>query len=155
MFRRIIAAVIVVAVSQLGAVPSYAASSTFYLSLKANTCYSFTANATKPAQISNPSKTMYAVSCTKPHHFQVIKIGQVPAAGSSLTQDDMSAYCSAAYKAVYKEEPPQEISNGARYLRWFFPDPGAETRKYKNTGVCIVHKSNADYTVYSVVKSKI
>jgi hypothetical protein len=135
--------------------PAFAAKSTFYLNLKANTCYSFTTTGTKPSPISNPSKSLYAVACSKPHHFQVIKVGQVPSAGSSLTQDDMSEYCRAAYRKLYNEEAPQTISDGAIYLRWFFPDPGAETKKYKKTGICLVHQSNSVYSVYSVLKSKI
>jgi hypothetical protein len=85
----------------------------------------------------------------------VIKVGQVPTTGSSITQEDMSVFCSKAYVAIYKEDPVAEIIPGSRYLRWYYPDPGPETKKYKKTGVCIVHKADARYTQYSVLKSKI
>ena len=155
MLRKTFATLLVIVLSQIGLAPAQAATSTFYMNLKANTCYSFTTTGTKPVSINTTAKNMYAVSCTKPHHFQVIKVGQVPTAGASITQDDMSAFCSKAYRSIYKEEPLQEIVPGSRYLRWYYPDPGAETKKYKKTGVCIVHKSDSKYSVYSVLKTKI
>ena len=137
------------------ALPANAASTTFYLSLKANTCYSYTKTGAKPAPISSNSKSMYAVPCTSPHHFQVIKVGQVPSANATLTQGDVDAFCSAAYVAIYKSKPVEVIKAGARYLRWFYPDPGIETAKYKKLGICIVHKSDTKYSVFSVLNSKI
>lgn len=155
LIKKVMSILLALVMSQSMLAPASGATSTFYLSLKVNTCYSFTKTGTKPSAISNPSKSLYAVSCTKPHHIQVIKVGQVPSSGSTLSQDDMSVYCSAAYRKLYNEDPPQAIADGARYLRWFFPDPGAETKKYKKTGICLVHQSNSEYSVYSVLKSKI
>lgn len=135
--------------------PAQAASSTFYLKLKANSCYSFTKTGTKPASIELSEKNMYAVSCSKPHHFEVIRTGQVPAKSGVLTQEDMSAYCGAAFSKKFGKAAPSEITEGAIYLRWFFPDAGLETKKYKNQGVCIAHKSDSNYSVYSVLKAKL
>jgi hypothetical protein len=155
MLRKLFATVAVVIMSSMTLTPANAAETTFYLNLKANTCYSYTKTGTKAVPVDTAVKNMYPVSCTKPHHFQVIKVGQVPTAGTSITQEDMSAYCSKAYRSIYKSEPLVEIKPGSRYLRWFFPDPGAETKKYKKQGICIVHKSDSKYSVYSVLKSKI
>lgn len=141
--------------SAMSIAPAQAVSSTFYLKLKANSCYSFTQTGSKPASIELSAKNMFAVSCTKPHHFEVIKTGQVPAASGTLTQEDMSTYCSAAYSKKFGKAAPSEITEGAIYLRWFFPDAGLESKKYKNQGVCIVHKSDSNYSVYSVLKSKL
>lgn len=155
MHRKLIAALLFIGLNPIALAPAQAATTTFYLSLKSNTCYSFTPTGTKPVAANIDSKRMYQVGCTKPHHFQVIKVGQVPSVGTSITQDDMSAFCSKAYRSIYKQDPVSVITPGSRYLRWYFPDPGAETKKYKKTGVCIVHKSDAKYSVFSVLKSKI
>ena len=153
--RKLIIAGLVSLLSVSSVLPAQAASTTFYLNLKANSCYSFTKSGTKPASIETDLKKMYAVSCSKPHHFEVIKAGQVPSEGALLTQEDMSAYCTAAYLKKFGKEAPYEISEGAIYLRWYFPDAGLETKKYKKKGICIVHKSDANYSVYSVLKSKL
>lgn len=144
-----------IVIGGLNVAPAHGSSTTFYLNLKANTCYSFTKKGSNPVSIDNNVKALYAVSCSKAHHIEVIKVGQVSSANATLTQDDMSAYCSAAYKSKYGVEPPSAIANNAIYLRWFFPDAGIETKKYKKKGICLVHKSDENYSVYSVLKAKL
>ena len=144
-----------IVIGGLNVAPAHGSSTTFYLYLKTNTCYSFTKNGSNPVSIDNNVKALFAVSCSKPHHIQVIKAGQVSSTNSTLTQGDMSAYCSAAYKKKFGVEAPSSITNNAIYLRWFFPDAGIETKKYKKKGICLVHKSDQNYSVYSVMRGKI
>lgn len=151
--KSILAIAIAAAISATTAIPASAASSTFYLSLKNNTCYSFTKSGNQPVTVENDLKKMYAVSCSKGHHFQVIKTGQAPSAGAELTQEDMQNYCLPAYTAKYGAYPKM-VSGSPLVLRWYFPDPGAETLKYGNKAICIVHIGDDPYTSYMVMKKK-
>jgi hypothetical protein len=153
--KKVFVVGIVIFLAGLNIAPAHGASTTFYLNLKVNSCYSFTKAGTKPVSIDNNIKALFPVSCKKPHHIQVIKAAQVPSSNSLLTQDEMSAYCSAAYNKKFGVPAPTSIANNAIYLRWYFPDAGVETRKYKKKGICLVHKSDANYSVYSVLRKKL
>lgn len=144
-----------IVIGGLTVAPAYGKATTFYLNLKANTCYSFTKNGSKPISIENDVKALYAVSCSKPHHIEVIRAAQVSTPNSLPTQDEMSSFCSAAYKSKFGFAPPSAIADNAIYLRWFFPDAGLEAKKYKKKGICLVHKSDANYSIYSVLREKL
>lgn len=147
----ILASVVLLATTSTSA---HAVSSTFYLKLKSNTCYSFTKAGNKPISIGNELKSMYAVSCSKPHHFQVIKTGIVPSVGAELSQADMEAYCWETFATRFGDTHPAVVKGTSLYLRWYFPDAGAETTKYGNKGICLIHTADADYTSYQVMKKK-
>jgi hypothetical protein len=153
--KKLFAVGIAIIIGGLNVAPAHGASTTFYLKLKANSCYSFTKTGANPVSIENDVKALYRVSCKKPHHIQVIKSAQVPSSNALLTQDDMDNYCSAAYRNKFGKPAPTSITKRAVYLRWFFPDAGVEARKYKKKGICLVHKSDSNYSVYSVLRKKL
>ena len=136
------------------ALPAQAASPVFYLNMKANTCYSFTSVANKPAKMGNNIKTVYPVSCFSNHHFQVIKVGMAPSTHTSLTDDELNNFCGPAYFDMFGADAPSDISAGAVYLRWYYPDPGAETRIYGRKTICLVHTSDLKYSPYALTKLK-
>lgn len=137
-----------------GAVPAEAANPVFYLNMKAGSCYSFTSVAKKPAKIGNNIKSLYLVSCASNHHFQVIKAGLAPSTHTALTDDELYSFCGPAYFEKFGADAPSDISAGAVYLRWFYPDPGAETKKFGRKTICLVHTSDSKYANYTLNKLK-
>jgi hypothetical protein len=133
--------------------PAQAASTTFYLKAVAGQCYSFNSSVTSTYRIGTEAKTLYNKSCTSKHHAQIIKTGIVKKSGT-LTQDEVWAYCDAAYRAKYKKASPVSVSAGALYLRYFYADPGPELIKYGRIAVCYVHKADAGYNTFTPLTRK-
>lgn len=130
-----------------------AAGTVFYLKLVSGQCYSFNSSTTAGVRIETTGKTLYPKSCYSKHHIQVIKVGTVRKSGT-ITQDNMAAFCEAGYKAKFKKNSPVNISSGAKYLRWFFADPGPELKKYGRIGICYIHQADSNYFNYTVMTKK-
>lgn len=66
-----------------------------------------------------------------------------------LNTQIVNAYCQKVYQDRFGVEPPAIVSPGATYLRWFYPDPGEERRRYGGATVCYVHQG---YQYYQLVE---
>lgn len=137
----------------LSSTNALAAGTTFYLKLVNGQCYSFNSSTTSGVRIETTGKTLYQKSCYSKHHIQVIKVGTVRKTGT-ITQENMAAFCEAGYKAKFKKYSPVNITAGAKYLRWFFADPGAELKKYGRIGICYIHQADSNYFNYTVMTKK-
>lgn len=62
-----------------------------------------------------------------------------------LNTQIVSAHCQKVYQDRFGVEPPSIATPGATYLRWFYPDPGEERRRYAGTTVCYVHQGYQSY----------
>ena len=128
---------------------SEAASKVFYLNLQKG-CYSGTALATKPLKWSLPNyKTLYTADCNSSHHYEVFYIGKLSSnlSDSKTTQQQASDRCGLA---------AQSYLSGTNYskllaLGWFFPDPGAEERKYGKKLICFFRYTFESSWQYSEV----
>ena len=111
-----------------------AAASTFYLDLKIG-CYSASRTPSKPVKWSAPNyKTLYAASCTGPHHYEVFKIAKIKAKdlASEAAKKEASGICTeAARNLIGSGEVAQTLS-----YAYFYPDKGAEEKKYGKKTIC-------------------
>jgi len=146
-----------------------AATEVFYLDAIKGDCYRY-ADDDHPVGSHN-YKRLATVDCQRPHHLRVIGVVDVPyvdvgrskgsgdgsAAGGGdvfqalesiteqLNTQIVSAHCQKVYQDRFGVEPPAIVSPGATYLRWFYPDPGQERRRYGGTTVCYVHQGLVIY----------
>ena len=143
------------------------ATSVFYLDTKEGACYRY-ADDDHPVGSDN-YKEVEVIDCQQPHHLQVIGVVDVPyvdvGTSKASVGDDVfqalesitdqlntqivNAHCQKVYRDRFGVEPPAIVSPGATYLRWFYPDPGEERRRYGGATVCYVHKG---YQYYQLVE---
>ena len=120
----------------LGGLPAQALSQgTFYLQLQLG-CYSANKAPTKASKWSETNyKTLYSTSCTSAHHYEVFYTGKLKAKdlNSDAAKKEASAACDkAALSALTgQKDLPPSLTYG-----YFFPDPGAEEKKYGKRIVC-------------------
>lgn len=147
------------------------ATEVFYLDTVEGACYRY-ADDDHPVGSDN-YKQVEVIDCQQPHHLQVIGVVDVPyvdvgsgsgsaSDGSKGSGDDdvfqalesitdqlntqiVNAYCQKVYQDRFGVEPPAIFSPGATYLRWFYPDPGEERRRYGGATVCYVHQGYQSY----------
>ena len=62
-----------------------------------------------------------------------------------LNTQIVSTHCQKVYQDRFGVEPPSIATPGASYLRWFYPDPGEERRRYGGATVCYVHQGYQSY----------
>jgi hypothetical protein len=108
---------------------------TFYLELKAG-CYSANKAPNKPSKWTDTNyKTLYSTACTSPHHYEVFFVGKIKAKdlGSDAAKKEAGIACDNAAIATLtgQKDLPPSLTYG-----YFFPDPGAEEKKYGKKILC-------------------
>jgi hypothetical protein len=133
--RQIIASVIALFLA-IGSQSAHAATrGTFYLEVQTG-CYSANKAPTKPSKWSDTNyKTLYSTSCTAAHHYEVFYTGKIKAKdlSSDAAKKEAGIACdTAAVNALTgQKDLPTSLTYG-----YFFPDPGAEEKKYGKRIVC-------------------
>jgi hypothetical protein len=113
---------------------SHATAATFYLDLKVG-CYSASKTPSKPVKWSSTNyKTLYTASCTGPHHYEVFKIAKLKAKdlASEAAKDEATGICT---KAARNAIGSGDVAETLTYA-YFYPDKGAEERKYGKKTIC-------------------
>ena len=124
------------ALSLLSAFPAQAlGKGTFYLELKLG-CYSANKSPTKASKWSDTNyKTLYSTSCTSAHHYEVFYTGKLKAKdlNSDAAKKEAGSACdkAALNSLLGQKDLPSSLTYG-----YFFPDPGAEEKKYGKKIVC-------------------
>jgi len=107
----------------------------FYLELRLG-CYSANKAPTKASKWSDTNyKTLYSTACTSAHHYEVFFIGKIKAIdlNSAAAKKEAGQACDNAALATLtgQKNLPQSLTYG-----YFFPDPGAEEKKYGKKILC-------------------
>ena len=132
--------------------PANAAKSAFYLNLTKG-CYSGTPTATRPLLWSSPTyKTLYPKSCFSPHHYEVFYISKLSSSLSNndASQKEASDKCDLAATSYLSSTRYSDILSVA----WFFPDAGAEEKKYGKKLICFFRFAYEESWDYSEVAYK-
>ncbi len=108
---------------------------TFYLDLQLG-CYSANKAPTKTSKWSNTNyKTLYSTSCTSAHHYEVFYTGKLKAKdlNSDAAKKEAGLACdkAALNTLIGQKDLPSSLTYG-----YFYPDPGAEEKKYGKRIVC-------------------
>ena len=108
---------------------------TFYLELKIG-CYSANKAPAKASKWSDKNyKTLYSTSCTSPHHYEVFYAGKMKAKdlNSEAAKKEAGTTCdgSAIDTLMTQKDLPKTLTYG-----YFYPDPGAEEKKYGKQLIC-------------------
>ena len=129
-----------------------ATTGTFYLDAKVG-CYAADKTPKKPHKWSTTNyKTLYSTSCNSPHHYEVFSITKLKAKNlaSDAAQKEASTACStAARKTINGAEVPATLT-----FAYFFPDPGAEQKKYGTKTICFFRVSDTKSDQYTISISK-
>ena len=132
----LVALIISFALSLLSALPAQAlGKGTFYLELKLG-CYSANKAPTKSSKWSDTNyKTLYLTSCTSAHHYEVFYTGKLKAKdlSSEAAKKEAGAACDkvALNTLLGQKDLPSTLTYG-----YFYPDPGAEEKKYGKRIFC-------------------
>ena len=119
-----------------GSPPAQALSKgTFYLELKTG-CYAANKAPTKPSKWTDTNyKTLYSTSCIAPHHYEVFFTGTIKAKdlASDAAKKEAGMACDDAAVSTLtgQKNLPSSLTYG-----YFFPDPGAEEKKYGKRIIC-------------------
>jgi hypothetical protein len=147
--RKILAAATALFIS-LGSPFSEALSKgTFYLELKTG-CYSANKFPNKSSKWTDTNyKTLYSTSCTSPHHYEVFYTGKIKAKdlNSDAAKKEAGIACdnAAIDTLMGQKDLPPTLTYG-----YFFPDPGAEEKKYGKKIFCffrVADPKNDKYTL--------
>jgi hypothetical protein len=108
---------------------------TFYLQLQLG-CYSANKAPTKSSKWSDTNyKTLYLTSCNDAHHYEVFYTGKLKARklDSETAKKEAGTACDkAALSALTgQKDLPTTLTYG-----YFYPDPGAEEKKYGKKIIC-------------------
>jgi hypothetical protein len=108
---------------------------TFYLELKSG-CYAANKAPTKPSKWSDTNyKTLYSTNCAAAHHYEVFYNGLIKAKdlNSDAAKKEAGLACDTAAVATLtgQKDLPTSLTYG-----YFFPDPGAEEKKYGKKIFC-------------------
>ena len=120
----------------MGVIPAQALSKgTFYLELQLG-CYAANKVPTKPSKWSDTNyKTLYSTGCTAAHHYEVFYTGKLTTKdlNSEAAKKESSAACDKAAMSalIGQKDLPTSLTYG-----YFFPDPGAEEKKYGKRIIC-------------------
>ena len=122
---------------------------TFYLELKTG-CYSANKVPNKPSKWTDTNyKTLYSTSCTSPHHYEVFFTGKIKAKdlNSEAAKKEAGIACddAAINTLMGQKDLPSSLTYG-----YFFPDPGAEEKKYGKKIFCffrVADPKNDKYTL--------
>jgi hypothetical protein len=121
----------------------------FYLELQLG-CYSANKAPTKPSKWSDTNyKTLYSTSCTSAHHYEVFYTGKLTAKdlNSAAAKKEAGAACdrSAVSTLTGQKDLPGSLTYG-----YFFPDPGAEEKKYGKKIICFFRVANPKDDKYTL-----
>jgi hypothetical protein len=102
-------------------------------------CYSANKAPTKASKWSETNyKTLYSTSCNSAHHYEVFYTGKLKAKklDSEAAKKEAGVACdNAALNALTgQKDLPTTLTYG-----YFYPDPGAEERKYGKRIICFFH----------------
>ncbi len=108
---------------------------TFYLKLKLG-CYSANKVPTKASKWSETNyKNLYSTSCNSAHHYEVFYTGKLKAKklDSAAAKKEAGVACDNAALNVLigQKDLPTTLTYG-----YFYPDPGAEEKKYGKRIIC-------------------
>ena len=125
------------------------AKGTFYLELKLG-CYAANKAPNKPSKWTDTNyKTLYSTSCTAPHHYEVFYTGTIKAKdlSSDAAKKEAGQACDNAAISTLtgQKDLPPSLTYG-----YFFPDPGAEEKKYGKRIICffrVADPKNDKYTL--------
>ncbi len=111
------------------------AKGTFYLELKPG-CYAANKTPTKSSKWSDTNyKTLYPTNCAQPHHYEVFFTGKIKTKdlNSDAAKKEAGTACDNAAIATLtgQKDLPLTLTYG-----YFFPDPGAEEKKYGKKILC-------------------
>jgi len=120
----------------LGANPAQAlGKGTFYLQLQLG-CYSANKAPTKASKWSDTNyKTLYLTSCTSAHHYEVFYTGKMKAKDLNSEAAKKEAGIACDKEAVNTLTGQTDLPTSLTY-GYFFPDPGAEEKKYGKRIIC-------------------
>ena len=62
----------------------------------------------------------------------------------------VEAQCVESFKDLMGYSPLSDAFPNATYLRWFYPDDGAERDQYTGTTVCYIHEADTKYDYYEM-----
>ena len=133
--RKFISLIMALAFSA-GVLPAQAlGKGTFYLELKLG-CYSANKSPNKASKWSDTNyKTLYMTSCTSAHHYEVFYTGRLKAKdlSSEAAKKEAGSACdkAALNTLMGQRDLPPSLTYG-----YFYPDPGAEEKKYGKRIVC-------------------
>ena len=122
---------------------------TFYLELKTG-CYSANKAPTKSSKWSDKNyKTLYSTSCTAPHHYEVFYTGKMKTKdlNSEAAKKEAGSACdnAALNLLASQKDLPLTLTYG-----YFYPDPGAEEKKYGKRIICffrVADPKNSEFTL--------
>jgi len=108
---------------------------TFYLELKIG-CYSANKLPNKSSLWTDKNyKTLYSTNCAAPHHYEVFYTGKIKAKdlNSDAAKKEAGMACdkAAVDTLISQKDLPPTLTYG-----YFFPDPGAEEKKYGKKIFC-------------------
>ncbi|MEJ6606852.1 MAG: hypothetical protein QNL07_04215 [Candidatus Planktophila sp.] len=111
---------------------------TFYLELKPG-CYAANEKAQLRSKWSDTDyKTLYQSSCTSSHHYEVFYTGKLKAKKltSKAAKSEAGETCDVAALNILsgQQDLPLTLTYG-----YFFPDPGAEVKRYGKKIICFFH----------------
>jgi hypothetical protein len=124
------------ALSLLSALPAQAlGKGTFYLELQLG-CYAANKSPSKASKWSDTNyKTLYLTSCTSAHHYEVFYTGKLKAKdlNSDAAKKEAGSACDKAAVSTLtgQKDLPTSLTYG-----YFYPDPGAEEKKYGKRILC-------------------
>ena len=136
MRRRRFISIVIALFLALQVIPAQALSQgTFYLELKTG-CYAANKAPTKPSKWSDTNyKTLYSTNCAAAHHYEVFYNGMIKAKdlNSDAAKKEAGLACDTAAVATLtgQKDLPSSLTYG-----YFFPDPGAEEKKYGKKIFC-------------------
>jgi hypothetical protein len=108
---------------------------TFYLQLQLG-CYSANKAPTKSSKWSDTNyKTLYSTGCNEAHHYEVFYTGKLKTKklDSDAAKKEAEAACDKAALSSLsgQKDLPSSLTYG-----YFYPDPGAEEKKYGKKIIC-------------------
>jgi hypothetical protein len=126
---------------------------TFYLELKPG-CYAANKAPTKSSKWSDTDyKTLYATNCAAAHHYEVFYSGLIKAKdlNSDAAKKEAGLACDKAAVATLtgQKDLPSSLTYG-----YFFPDPGAEEKKYGKVIFCFFRVADPKDDKYTLSVKK-
>jgi len=125
------------------------AQGTFYLELKPG-CYAANKAPTKPSMWTDTNyKTLYSTSCNAAHHYEVFYTGTIKAKDLSSDGAKKEAGLACDKAAISSLTGQKDLPLSLTY-GYFFPDPGAEEKKYGKRIICffrVADPKNDKYTL--------
>ena len=149
MKRKLAVAVIAALVMSVQHAVSAPIKSTFYLELKVG-CYAANKKADQRSKWSDTDyKTLYQKSCTSGHHYEVFYTGKLKAKklSSKAAKNEAASTCELGALNILtgQQDLPETLTYG-----YFYPDPGAEEKKYGKRIICFFHVADPKNNKFSL-----